>query len=85
MTGHSGALTLRDALVDLARRGRSTPCQIDPAPFTSDELEERREAAQACTGCPILDPCRTTADAIGETFHVWGGADRSPTTRRKSQ
>ena len=75
-------LTLSDALDDLARRGRTTPCQIDPDPFTSDDPTERREAAQACAGCPILDACRTTAEAMREPFHVWAGADRTPTTRR---
>ena len=73
------------ALDDLATRGRSTPCQIDPAPFTSDRPAERREAAEACAPCPILDACRDSADTLRESWHVWGGRDRTPTTTRRKK
>lgn len=78
MTPHEA---LTRALLDLADDGRRTPCQLDPAPFTSDDWHERTEAAEQCHPCPVLTAC----DAAGATerWHLWGGRDRTPTTRRK--
>lgn len=77
MTPHEA---LTRALLDLADDGRRTPCQIDPPRFTSDDWHERAEAAKDCHPCPIRAPC----DAAGadEPAHVWGGTDRTPTTRK---
>ena len=72
---------LGGTLTHLRAEGRSAPCVVDPAPFISDKVTERREAAAACAGCPALTACRRFADAQGETWHVWAGVDRTPTTR----
>lgn len=78
MTPHEA---LTRALLDLADTGRRTPCQLDPGPFTTDDWHERAGAAERCRPCPVLAAC----DAVGdlERWHVWGGAERTPTTRRR--
>ncbi len=78
MTPHE---SLNRALLNLADTDRRTPCQLDPDPFTSDDWHERAEAAEQCRPCPVLAAC----DAVGdlEKFHVWGGSDRTPTTRKQ--
>lgn len=68
---------LRQALQQLAAHGKRTPCQADPAPFTSDDPADRREASQACLGCPVLTACRHHADTLLENWHVWAGEDRT--------
>ena len=78
------ALLLHHALDDLAEHGRATPCQVDPAPFVSDDHAERDEAARACGGCPVRIECAAYADAAEEPHHVWGGADRAPDRRRRA-
>lgn len=69
--------TLDAALLDLLHQGRSTPCTSDPAPFTSESRQERAVAAQACSYCPVLAPCRAYAEAADESEWVWAGVDRS--------
>ena len=61
--------------------GRRTPCLRDPAPYLSDDYRERREAANACVGCSVLDECAAYADVAGERHHVWGGRDRGPRSK----
>ncbi|WP_368668665.1 WhiB family transcriptional regulator [Nocardioides massiliensis] len=65
--------------------GRPTPCQVDPEPFTSDELRERRDAARACAGCPLIEACEAFAVANGEVWHVWGGRDRASRAGRRAE
>ena len=75
--------SLTRALLDLADDGRRTPCQLDPGPFTSDDWHERGEAAEQCHPCPVLAAC----DAVGalERWHVWGGAERTPSPTRATR
>lgn len=68
------------ALDQLDAEGRPTFCRTDPAPFTSDEHEQRAEAVTACGACPAAAACRRFADDNAEPAHVWGGIDRSPRT-----
>ena len=75
--------SLADALADLAETGRTTPCQREPDVWTSDDHNERTEAASACQMCPLIDPCRTHAETFPEVWHVWGGIDRILSTRKK--
>ena len=49
-------------------------CQGDPR-WTSDDREERQQAAEMCIGCPVLDQCRDFAVRNFEEAHVWGGKD----------
>jgi hypothetical protein len=67
-------------LADLNDQGRATYCATDPAPFTSEDYHERREAAEACAACPAIAACRRFADENAEPAHVWGGVDRTPRT-----
>jgi hypothetical protein len=76
-------VALLACLLSLTDRGQSTPCLRDPGPFTSDDRHERAEAAVSCSYCPVLTHCRAYADAQAETWHVWAGVDRTPTTRAK--
>jgi len=69
-------LALDAALATLARAGRSTPCQRDPEPFTSEWQTEREDAAAACALCPVRRPCALYAAAASESHHTWGGVDR---------
>jgi|JI10StandDraft_1071094.scaffolds.fasta_scaffold387317_3 hypothetical protein len=80
MTPHE---SLTRALLDLADVGRRTPCQLDPDPFTSDDWHQRAEAAEQCQPCPVLAAC----DAVGalERWHVWGGAERTPSPTRATR
>ena len=80
MTAHEA---LTRALLDLADVGLRTPCQLDPDPFTSDDPRARAGAVQHCQPCPVLAAC----DAVGdlERWHVWGGAERTPTPARATR
>lgn len=75
---------LGGALTALADEGRSTPCQSDPAPFTSEDYRERAEAVTACRSCPVAMPCQRFAELNGERFGVWGGRDRGPGRKPKT-
>lgn len=66
------ARALRGALA----RGEGVPC-LHPtrgAAWTSDDPDELAEAAEACTGCPVLDVCRDAGRF--ECWGVWGGIVR---------
>lgn len=78
MSAAAAQLELRLQLVELVDSGRSTPCLVDPAPFTSDDRAERREAAAACSPCPVLVECARAALAGDEPAGVWGGVDLTP-------
>ena len=50
----------------------------DPELFFPVSPEADISAAMAiCAGCPVRAECRQRADANGETWGVWAGADRS--------
>ncbi|MDO9498110.1 MAG: WhiB family transcriptional regulator [Nocardioides sp.] len=72
------------ALDQLDAEGRATFCRTDPAPFTSDDQEERAEAAAACGACPVVAACRRFGIDNKEPAHVWGGIDRTPRPYRKA-
>lgn len=75
----SAWLALGRTLGALNEAGRSSPCQVDPQPFTSNSPSERRQAVVACrTACPALEACSRYADAQPEAWHVWAGDDRTP-------
>jgi hypothetical protein len=80
MTANRAALAsdaLTTALLQLAARGQRTHCS-DPELhnyWLSENPTHRAVAATLCTGCPVLDPCRDTAELHGERFGVFGGKD----------
>jgi hypothetical protein len=84
-------IEMRPAAIDtyrlllVATAEARTPCQSDPAPFISEEVEERREAAQACVACPVLALCGQFADLNRESSNVWGGRDRTPRDYRRGE
>jgi len=48
--------------------------------WTSERDEDRAEAAEACTHCPVMALCRQAGEDLRATGSVWGGMDRSGTT-----
>lgn len=57
---------------------RTPVCTQAPDDWSSDAKPAvRRDAAVACTFCPLLEPCRAYADLAGERHGVWGGIDRT--------
>ncbi len=54
--------------------------------FTSDDSEDRRQAAPLCATCRVRTECHDAAEEGQETFGVWAGLDRSdlPTTTRSA-
>jgi hypothetical protein len=83
-TGEVGAgavpawLELVHQLQRAADDGRPVPCRADPWPYTSDDREDRIEAAAACAPCPALIECARFALVNAERWYVWGGVDLSP-------
>ena len=79
---------LSDALVSAVSRGQFVPCSPPwdgDSPWLSDDPDERRWAAERCTGCPAITECREAGEL--EKFGVWGAVDRTPppssSSRRK--
>jgi Transcription factor WhiB len=71
----SAALTR--ALVNTAARGIRPHCS-DPGLhdyWLSESKAERKVAVVLCGACPVLEPCRTAAEANAERFGVFGGKD----------
>jgi hypothetical protein len=84
----TAAQALNAALIELADAGRRTPCQGRYRDnWTSDDPDERTEAARACLGCPIIELCSATAAESREHWHVWAATDRTPLSsyQRKRQ
>lgn len=75
---------LRAAMFELIDANRSTPCLADPAPFTSDDAQDRAEAAAACPACPVLFECARAALAGDEVHWVWAGVDLTPRHGQRS-
>lgn len=61
-----------------------TPLCADLALFTADGLtdEERTLCASVCTRCPLLDPCRTYAEAANVPSGFWAGYAYTPKGRK---
>ena len=73
------------ALLSLTDRNERPPCG-DPGTsdlWTSEDADERAQAARWCHGCPISDACSDAANETGERFGVWAGFDRTTTQTRK--
>jgi hypothetical protein len=67
------------ALLTIASQGIRTNCS-DPEThhyWTSEHPPERRLAARACHGCPVLVECGEAAEANDERHGVWAGVDRT--------
>ncbi len=78
-------LALVAALDRLADRGRRPVCESSPDAWLSEQFTERRDAAEACSWCPLLDACGVYADAAGEVWGVWAGADRQARPKRPKE
>jgi WhiB family redox-sensing transcriptional regulator len=47
--------------------------QVDPALFTPDRGNGRRETREMCRRCPVRVECLDEALANDEQFGIWGG------------
>jgi len=75
----TAAEALGHALLELAERHLTTPCQGRHRDrWTSDDATQREWATHCCGRCAILASCRLAADEQGEKHHVWAGVDRTP-------
>ena len=70
---------LAAGLEDLHRAGARLVCH-DRLDWIDDRRPVRALAALECRSCPLLETCKTYADAIGPTFGVFAGTDYTPTT-----
>lgn len=78
-SGREAMDALSVALLALAERGELPACVRwpDGNPWLSEDVEIRAEAAQACTGCPVMAACDRAAVESQVTFGVWAGRDRT--------
>ena len=77
---------LNGALANAVARGQFVPCAgpwDGDSPWLSDDPDERRWAAERCTGCPAITECREAGQAEG--FGIWGGIDRTPRPKSKKE
>ena len=71
------------ALLNMAARDQRTPCQGRYSElWTSEDYAQRAETIPLCVGCPLLACCARYGDEIKATAAVYGGTDRTPTTRK---
>jgi len=66
---------LREALADAEHRGDTVPCRRGDDAWISEDLEDRREAARACTGCAVLSLCDAAARVERPSWTVRAGVD----------
>lgn len=63
--------------------GERIPClSSEPDLWTSEDLDDLREAAKACAWCPALTACKRYIDQFEEISGVYAGL--TPTERKQS-
>jgi hypothetical protein len=83
-------VSLSTALEHLVEdEGRNPVCATSPDSWSADAKPAvRRQAADACTFCPVQLACAAYAQVGDEKQGVWGGVDRgqrpTPTRKRKA-
>ena len=79
----SAARAIDAALLTMAHRDQRTPCQgRDAALWLSEYYAWRAVAIPLCTGCELITLCAQYGDEIKASAAVYGGTDRTPTTRK---
>lgn len=71
--------SLGAAIHQLAEEGVYPHCAGSVLPCDDERELRALVAAQMCPGCPVFDEC--LAAGATEVFGVWGGQDRTDTTR----
>lgn len=68
------------ALVTMAAEGLRPRCaeHTDRNLWTSEDADDRDEAARLCGPCPVLELCGAAADEERDVHTVRGGIDRRP-------
>jgi len=76
VTAQTASERLADALDAAAHRGETWPCRDDEG-WTSEDADERAEAARRCTPCPVTALCHEAALEMRPTWSVFAGIDWS--------
>jgi hypothetical protein len=84
MCGVTATAAMTAALLSLTYRDQVPPCADGSNAWTSDDHEARGMAASLCVGCSLLDLCAQYGDEIKASAAVYGGTDRTTTTRKKA-
>jgi len=83
MSDDSAMRALSAALLTLAARDQRTPCQGRYSElWTSEDFTQRAVASPLCAGCDLITLCAQYGDEIKASAAVYGGTDRTPTTRK---
>ncbi|MBT1002639.1 WhiB family transcriptional regulator [Paenarthrobacter sp. DKR-5] len=63
------------ALLDALEANPVTPCRtmLTPEQWFTPSRPQRKAAAAACAGCPVLLQCQAYAYAAPERTGIWGG------------
>jgi len=70
------------ALLGLLDQGTRPPCADGSNAWTDDDHEVRAVVIPLCTSCDLLTLCAQYGDEIKATAAVYGGTDRTLTTRK---
>jgi len=73
---------LSAVLLSLTYREQVPPCADGSNAWTSDDHEVRAVVIPLCTSCDLLTLCAQYGDEIKASAAVYGGTDRTPTTRK---
>jgi hypothetical protein len=83
MSDDNAIRALSDALLILAARDQRTPCQGRYGElWTSEDYTQRAVAIPLCADCELITKCADYGDEIKASAAVYGGKDRTPTTRK---
>lgn len=80
----SAAEAMTAALLSLTYRDQMPPCADGSNAWTSDHHEVRAVAIPLCAGCDLLTLCAQYGDEIKASAAVYGGTDRTATTRKRA-
>jgi len=78
----SAAEAMTEALRSMTYRDQMPPCADGGNAWTSDDHEVRAVAIPLCASCSLLACCAQYGDEIKATAAVYGGTDRTATTRK---
>lgn len=83
MTATTAGERLAHALERAAERGDTWPCRDHPG-WTSEDIDERRQAADGCASCPVSSLCAAAALEDPPVWGVWHGVDYGDREQRKA-
>jgi hypothetical protein len=84
MSAQTARERLADALEAATHRGDRVPCS-GREEWISEDLDERREAAQACRPCPVSSLCHEAALEERPSWTVRAGVDWGDKAQRPAR